>query len=581
MTKSQRGPSWYRIFTRTRIVAAFYLDFSKDSTVTVSLFYLLNDMLEVNFVSTLAWLLLSSVLLPLLLSGVETAWRRPLVFLGSGGWARYSANPPSCGKLWAIRIFNVICCGIVPAVLINAKEEAKAKKEHILEKVKHQYDHPEEAGAEEELHQKLRDTERYLEESKEALLTYKRNELSIENSIQISIQVLMLLLSPTYSTFITHSGLQAVFQKDFAVQTEIQSRIENLSGYESDGELSFNLTQWFLVLSILWSMKTISLTYVKVKAAGKVEVLALPAKLLLAVRSLLVYSVRLSCVVAFFGPFLGLFNVLAHWRAEQLVLEFKVFNRNQIFTSPEMSGSLPIDAIYRANYSTTDPEHPSYTLYTQVTLGTSFAFFLVLIVTQALVNLLLETKLSREFKEAGWTAKMQHLLESVNRADSFSDWDMGQGSPSEFRRRWWNVMAETIAMIGVQLGTNLALLIPLWVTTWNVHKRHQQLIEVEMVVFKEETEALELLVMLSWAMPLMVVSTSFLDTLLMVLYQKWLHPWRKILAKEKETPVDSPMPQGLLQEPQNIAEEEEETCEDAQTPTSQGISKEPAHSSEA
>merc|ERR1719305_803672 len=110
--------------------------------------------------------------------------------------------------------------------------------------------------------------------------------------------------------------------------------IENLSGYESDGELSFNLTQWFLVLSILWSMKTIAKTYIKVKTAGKVEVLALPAKLLLAVRSLFVYSVRLSCVVAFFGPFLGLFNVLAHWRAEQMVLEFKVFNQSQIFTSP-------------------------------------------------------------------------------------------------------------------------------------------------------------------------------------------------------------------------------------------------------
>merc|ERR1719507_2933176 len=40
------------------------------------------------------------------------------------------------------------------------------------------------------------------------------------------------------------------------------------------------------------------------------------------------------------------------------------------------------------------------------------------------------------------------------------------------------------------------------------------------------------------------------------------------------------MTQGLLQEPQNIAEEEEEMCEDAQSPTSQGIPKEPAHSSE-
>ena len=456
------GPSWSRIFTRTRSVAAFYLDFSKDSTVTVSLFYLLNDVLEVNFVSTLAWLLLSSVLLPLLLSGVETAWRRPLVFLGSGGWARYTANPPSSGKLWAMRIFNVICCGIAPAVLINAKEEAKTKKEQILEKAKKQFDHPEEAGAEGDLHQQLRDIDRYLEESKKTLNTYKRNELSVENSIQITVQVLMLLLSPTYTSFFTHSGLQAVFQKDFAIQEKIQSRIENLSGYESSRGLSFNLTEWFLVMSILWSMKTISMTYIKIKAVGKVEVLSLPGKLLLAVRSLLVYSVRLGCVVTFFGPFLGLFNVLAHWRAEQTVLDsrFKV-----LFGIRDPSSNLTLEEVYRADYSNQVPVPPPYKLYTQVTLGTSFAFFLVLIGIQALVNLLLETKLSQEFKEARWTTKMRHLLESVNRADSFSDWDMGQGSPSEFRRRWWNVMAETIAMIGVQLGTNLALLIPLWVTS--------------------------------------------------------------------------------------------------------------------
>ena len=91
-------------------------------------------------------------------------------------------------------------------------------------------------------------------------------------------------------------------------------------------------------------------------------------------------------------------------------------------------------------------------------------FFLVLIGIQALVNLLLETKLSQEFKEARWTTKMRHLLESVNRADSFSDWDMVQGTASEYQKRWWHVMVETIAMIGVQLGTNLALLVPLWVT---------------------------------------------------------------------------------------------------------------------
>ena len=60
---------------------------------------------------------------------------------------------------------------------------------------------------------------------------------------------------------------------------------------------------------------------------------------------------------------------------------------------------------------------------------------------------------------------MRHLMESVNRGDSFADWDMGDGTPSDFQRRWRKVLAETIAMIGVQFGTNMALLIPVWVTS--------------------------------------------------------------------------------------------------------------------
>ena len=142
-----------------------------------------------------------------------------------------------------MRVFNVICCAIVPAVLINAKEEAKAKRDQILEEAKDQFHRSDRRTPLSALHQELHDVDAYLEESKEALLTFKRNELSLENSIQILIQVIMLLLSPAYTTYPTHSGLQAVFQKDFAVQKEIQSRFETLSGYESTNNLTFNLTQ--------------------------------------------------------------------------------------------------------------------------------------------------------------------------------------------------------------------------------------------------------------------------------------------------------------------------------------------------
>ena len=49
-------------------------------------------------------------------------------------------------------------------------------------------------------------------------------------------------------------------------------------------------------------------------------------------------------------------------------------------------------------------------------------------------------------------------------------------------------------------------------------------------VFPEEDEAARLLFNLSQQMPIIVVASSVLDLFLVFLFQKFLHPWRRILA---------------------------------------------------
>ena len=101
-----------------------------------------------------------------------------------------------------------------------------------------------------------------------------------------------------------------------------------------------------------------------------------------------------------------------------MVLDFKVYNRSHIYNSSLKRNGLSIEEVYA------DPENPlppSYKLYTQIGLGASFALFLVIIALQGLVNLFLERKLSPDFRAAKWSSKLQHLVESVNKADSFSD----------------------------------------------------------------------------------------------------------------------------------------------------------------
>ena len=51
--------------------------------------------------------------------------------------------------------------------------------------------------------------------------------------------------------------------------------------------------------------------------------------------------------------------------------------------------------------------------------------------------------------------------------------------------------------------------------------------------FKEENEAVEWLASVSWGFPLAIVATSVIDLVMVVAFQKWLHPWRRIIAKPK------------------------------------------------
>ena len=136
----------------------------------------------------------------------------------------------------------------------------------------------------------------YLKESRDGILIFKRNELFIEIMIQLPIHLCMLLLSIT--EFPTESGLQATFKQSNTLKPG---------------------TVALLLFSTLWSMKTSALTYVKIKTEER-QFMNLAAKFFLGVRSMVVFSIRVVCAVAYFAPFLGLCGLLKHHKAEQIPL---------------------------------------------------------------------------------------------------------------------------------------------------------------------------------------------------------------------------------------------------------------------
>ena len=242
---------WKRYITIFVLVPLSYLDFIKDFTFIVILFYLLQETVftyPTALSSQLTWLLLMSVAVPPFISALETAHKHPLLTLGCSLWHHYTHNHLPRWKLRCIKILTVIFYPLVPAILIISKVKTTEKMRELLEKWKmceqlEEGDHSLE---------KVGINLDYLEEVRKALLIYKRNEFRFEMVLQLTVQNVMLSLNHTVSP--THSGLEAVFRKDF-------------------DWFGMNFSHVFLIISVLWSFKSAAWTYVKIKAEENINLL--------------------------------------------------------------------------------------------------------------------------------------------------------------------------------------------------------------------------------------------------------------------------------------------------------------------
>ena len=178
---------------RVYAVWSVYGALLKDATVLASFFYLLDDRLwDGSFPSTLAWLLFVSIFIPLLFCALETAYYRPLVIFGCSSWRRHMSNQPNKMQLRLIQAFIVAFALFLPAFLASAIEEARDKKEKLLEKSKTQFLESEDGSTLNHLDVKLRSINRYIVETNLAMLSFRKEVLSTENSIQLVLQVCIL-----------------------------------------------------------------------------------------------------------------------------------------------------------------------------------------------------------------------------------------------------------------------------------------------------------------------------------------------------------------------------------------------------
>merc|ERR1719464_2340181 len=213
-----------------------------------------------------------------------------------------------------LQITIVIVAPFLPALVILSKEKAnqqrKSSKDQfsllLKEKIVQESD-----LEEEELLTK------FLDECQLALLWFKRNELSIELVIQLSVHVSMVLLSQT--DFPVESGLQSIFKSNRKAE-DIASKIEKTN---EDPDKSGAVA--FLIISILWSFKTSAMTSIKLKTESKMFMPLVP-KVLLGIRYLMVFMARIKCIVVCFAGVVGLLGSLNHHHSERLALDPEIWN---------------------------------------------------------------------------------------------------------------------------------------------------------------------------------------------------------------------------------------------------------------
>ena len=196
------------VIKRAKAIFSLYFDLLKDAVILAPILNIIgwNFFYDFSsFPSFLAWALVASILLPLVLSALGLMLGDPTILLGCGAWNSYRTNQPSCIKRFLMMSFTFLFFFTIPAILVNAREKAKAKRERLLHSGKTQLLQSEENILARDHLRKMREVNDYLEETRRAIVTFKKNELSTETVLQITIQTFMILLGPANTLQLTQA----------------------------------------------------------------------------------------------------------------------------------------------------------------------------------------------------------------------------------------------------------------------------------------------------------------------------------------------------------------------------------------
>eukprot|EP00092_Neocalanus_flemingeri_P014490 GFUD01015635.1.p1 GENE.GFUD01015635.1~~GFUD01015635.1.p1 ORF type:complete len:658 (-),score=149.01 GFUD01015635.1:173-2146(-) len=492
------------IVLRIARVASIYFDFVKDVLLFVTMVRLLGGPAALmrypeNFSGQVVFILIASIFTPLISSGILHAIKSPFLILGFQQQMAEKANPMNKWKRKIVQ-FSIVCCSFLnPVMLQNVLENEKRNMTLLIKSA---------LTSKNEM-KVIKEMSVFCKEIKRRLIEFRKGEFAMEIIFQLATQMSMLMLNDTLTA--TTSGLETIFKQD--TQSDVAG------------------AQAILILSIIGSFLSAVSTSIKIKKLEKDDFLSTTGKIITGMRSLMTTLLRVWCLVFFFTPYLGLLNILAHWKGEQIPFRTSP-SQEFYFMVDRKVETIPFKVLNRVDNSTTPPSLPHYSLYTQIDLASAYKVILCLLLVQMIVTHGAKYFTSKSYKQSCFFEKFVHLTECLNIPSIHSDWDSKGGNVDQHRQRWRQVWREMVAMEMITWLANIILVLPILVTGIYVRERHF-LTALSVGSFDEEIEAFNLVTLLMWVLPLSVTVVALLDLALFHLYNINYHPWKLILVDDK------------------------------------------------
>jgi hypothetical protein len=316
-------------------------------------------------------------------------------------------------------------------------------------------------------------------------------------------------------------------------------------------------TDW-LILSAILSVYSLTAGFPRWIEYQKRNTLSWLGKFLLHLMAFLSLLLRLTAIVIFFAPSLGLLDLLMHWKMGSLpgIHNFaeNITNlpdpRKSVFY-PYLSfdyskaGNLPnldtINEILRdsVNFNGEWKGVNSSQDLTIFSLQTYYICFLFGMALHLVTVYCIKHYIGFGFSHRNSRKLLEKMLNVVSQFAiplPLTDWDddeeVKDNASSDFKSNWKKVSREMKALLLLFTIENIFLLIPLFILNYTITKRNEFLDE-KFPQLPEEQFSTNLVFALIASMPILYIVAPFIQYYLFVLYNKHGHPWSKIFKMEK------------------------------------------------